>query len=108
MQDFTATFWRRLKSGGLGANFRNLSIAEQRKSGSNAGVAITAVRHGSAAFEEDILVGDILREVGDKKIDDAASAAAALRPYHGRSVTIVLWRDGKTVKKKIRIPEFKS
>jgi len=26
--NFTATFWRRLKPGGLGANFRNLSIAE--------------------------------------------------------------------------------
>jgi hypothetical protein len=106
--NFTATFWRRLKPGGLGANFRNLSIAEQRKSGSNEGVVITAVRRGSAAFEEDILVGDILREVGDKKVVDAASAAAALRPYHGRSVTIVLWRNGKMVKKKVGIPEFKS
>ncbi|MDH3594320.1 MAG: hypothetical protein OEU09_14310 [Rhodospirillales bacterium] len=59
------------------------------------------------AFNEDILVGDILRKVGNKKVVDAASAAA-LRPYHGRSVTIVLWRNGKMVKKKIRIPEFKS
>lgn len=104
--DFTATFWRRLKPGGLGANFRNLSIAEQHKSGSNEGVVITAVRHGSAAFKEDILVGDILRKVGNKKVVDAASAAAALRPYHGRSVRIVLWRNGKMVKKKIRIPAF--
>ncbi|MDH3703503.1 MAG: hypothetical protein OEU46_19560 [Alphaproteobacteria bacterium] len=104
----TATFWRRLKPGGLGANFRNLSIAEQRKSGSDEGGAIVAVRHGSAAFEEDILVGDILREVGDTKVVNAASAAAALRLYHGRSVTIVLWRNGKMVEKKIRIPEFKS
>lgn len=108
MQDRVATFWRRLKPGGLGANFRNLSIAEQRRSGSKNGVAIVAVRRRSAASEADILVGDILRKVGNRKVVDAASAAAALRPYHGRSVTIVLWRKGKTVRKKIRIPKFKS
>ena len=105
---YTATFWRKLKQGGLGITFRELTPEEQRISGSNKGVAVIAISRKSVAFEADILVGDIVRKIGRKRVVDVESALPAMRASRGRTVEIVLWRNGKEIRKKVRIPKRKS
>ena len=81
---------------------KELTTELRKKIGSAKGMLVFAVRHGSPAYQADILAGDIVKKIGDiemtdlKSVDDAAGVNAC------KKVTILLLRDGKEITKEIQ------
>ena len=65
--------------------------------GTTRGAAVVAVAAGSAAEIAGVIVGDVIVQVGDNPVVDAASLAGAVRSYRpGERVEVVVVRDGRT------------
>ncbi|MCH6590938.1 MAG: PDZ domain-containing protein [Proteobacteria bacterium] len=104
--DHTATYWRKIRQGGLGVGMGELSTADRQRIGSNKGTRIMAIRKGSAAFNADILEGDIIRRIDDTIIIDRSHAGKILRSKSGSEITLVLDRAGTEIVKKVYAPRF--
>lgn len=104
--DYGATYWRKTRRGGLGVIITELSTADRQRIGSNKGTRIMAITKGSAAFDADILEGDIIRRVDDTIIIDVSHAIKILRSKLGSEITLVLDRAGTEIVKKVYAPRF--
>jgi len=103
---YGATYWRKTRRGGLGVMITELSTADRQRIGSNKGTRIVAIKKGSAAFNADILEGDIIRRVDDTIIIDQSHAGKILRSKLGSEITLVLDRAGTEIVKKVYAPRF--
>jgi hypothetical protein len=104
--DQTATYWRRLKPGGLGVGLMELSDEDRKKIGSNKGAVISIVRRDSAAYRADLIPGDILRAIGGDIVTSRRSAFQALAKNYGKTAEFIFWRSGKHYKQNIFIPDL--
>ncbi len=79
----------------LGLEVRNLTEAERREAGVDGGVLVEAVEVGSAAAEAGVQKGDIILEVGDKRIADAGDFLKVLKTLkRGEAVLLRVQRGG--------------
>ena len=101
--NYAATFWIKQKTARLGARFRDLNDNEKKSLGSNKGVVITAVVKGGAAYEADILKGDIVKSVDGTPIQDTQSFRGALAQREGAQVTFSILRDDKEMTKQVKL-----
>ena len=90
----------RVERGLLGVKIQPLTteIAESLALGSEKGALVAQVEPESAASKAGVKSGDVIRRVDDKElgtIKDLTRAIAAIPP--GSTVTLELWRDGKTM-----------
>jgi membrane-associated protease RseP (regulator of RpoE activity) len=104
--NYGASYWRKIRQGGLGVSVINLSTADRQRIGSNKGTRIVAIQKGSAAFNADILEGDIIRRVDDTIIIDMSHAIKIIRSKLGSEITLVLDRAGTEIVKKVYAPRF--
>lgn len=75
------------------------------KGGQNSDPAVVS---GSAADKAGIRDGDIIVAVNDQKIDQNTSLSALLKNYNaGDTVTLEVYRDGKTIKLPVQLGETK-
>ena len=101
--DYLATYWVKLKKPIFGAHLRELSTETRQELGSNHGMMVNAVIDGSPAFQADILRGDILRKIGNLEIASTGDFQTALKRYQGKSVSVVVFRNGETLVKKLKL-----
>lgn len=104
--NFVATYWRKVLQGGLGIFVIELSTSDRQRIGSNKGTSIKGIKKGSAAFNADILEGDIIRRVDDTIIIDTSHALKIIRSKLGSEITLVLDRAGTEIVKKVYAPRF--
>lgn len=101
--NYVARYWVKVKQVILGAVTLDLSPEVRQKIGSNKGVIVYAVNKNSPAFVADILKDDILKKIGEKEILDAKSFQDILEQYSGKRVEVLLLREGKEIRKAIRL-----
>ncbi len=100
--DQQAIFFGPLKRTGLGILSRSLTATEAQALGSEKGIFTRAVRHGSPAYQADLLPGDVVREINGNVADDP-NAVRQLLHLDARN-HIVLTRNGKTLEKDVVVP----
>ncbi len=83
-----------------------MTQSEKQMVGSNKGAFIEGVLHGSAAYEADILGGDILKSCDGKIVTNNESVSSIIKSSHGKTVKIILWRQGKEIEKTLFITEY--
>lgn len=101
--DYGATYWIKIKGTTLGTFVVDMDADTRAKIESNQGVLIDAVVKKSPAYKADIFRGDILKSIGSIDIYSAEDFQAALKTYAGQSVTVVIYRSGEKVEKKITL-----
>jgi hypothetical protein len=101
--DYFATYWIKMKPLRFGVHIRDLPPEVKQRIGSNKGVLIYAVTKGSAAFQADILKGDVLRAIGKVEIIDMDSMQKALAEYDDKEVDIVVIRGDKEIHKAVKL-----
>jgi hypothetical protein len=101
--DYLAMYWVKCKPPRFGAYVRELNPEERELIGSNKGVVIDLVVNGSPAFSSDVLVGDIIRQIGTAETIDGASFTKAIDQFQGTEVEVLLLRNGAEVKKQVRL-----
>lgn len=104
--DYGATYWSKIKRGGLGVFLEELTSEQKRVIGSNKGAAIITIVKNSAAYEADIIPGDVLKKVGNVDVYDVLSAVAALRKHLNKKVVIKILREGTELTKEVFFPPF--
>jgi len=87
----------------FGAFMRNINDQERQAIGSNSGVYVLTVVNESPAFNADILPGDILLKLDNQTISDYQIINSELHQYSGQQVTFTVWRNGKTLKKTVKL-----
>ena len=103
--EYGASYWRRARPGGLGVEFRDLTAEEKGKLGSNKGVVISGVMRGGAAYNADLVPGDVIRSMNQSPVTDFWSFADILDRSMGKSVEFSVWRNGNLIEKTIFIPK---
>jgi membrane-associated protease RseP (regulator of RpoE activity) len=103
--DFLATYWIKRKPPVLGVIPNDLNQETRQKIGSNKGVIVRAVVKNSPAFRADILKDDIIRKIEDMEVFDARSFLEAVAKYQGRTVNIIILRNGQEINKEIKLNE---
>lgn len=101
--DYLATYWIKMKPPIFGTHIRDLTPEIKQQIGSNKGALIYAVIKGSPAFEADIVVGDILRKIGDVSVYDEESFQRALTDYEGKNVAVTILRGDKEITKFVKL-----
>lgn len=99
--DYLATYWVKGKRPKFGADFKDLTSEIKQEMGSNKGLLIDAVVKGSPAFQADILRGDVLRKIEDIEIYSFEKVVEAVNQYQGHKVSVVIYRNGKEIRKEI-------
>jgi len=108
--DFGAIYFAKTKSR-LGLQFSQsaqIDIETRKRLGTNAGIKIFEIVEGSPAFKANVFPGDILLSIGDDEVDSQEEFVKLLDKYEGQSVTIKLYRDGKILKKNLKILSFQK
>ena len=103
--DYFATFWVRLKPGSFGARLRDLTDEQRRQIQSNKGASIFAVVKDSPAFQNDILEGDIIRQVSGIDIMDSKHCIQVLGENKGKEISLTILRNGVIVQKRLKLNE---
>ncbi|HEU5047470.1 MAG TPA: PDZ domain-containing protein [Rickettsiales bacterium] len=85
------------------AQSSELDIATRKRLNSNGGLRVSDVVEGTPAFEANIFPGDILLSVEGDKVYSQEQYGQLLNKYEGQSVTLKLYRDGKILKKEVKI-----
>jgi hypothetical protein len=104
----TAIYWRRLRRGGFGIQFSELSDKERKELGSNKGVKVMNLRNGSAAFDNDVLIGDIIIEVNGTRLNSLKQAVELVLNSYGKTNSLLIRRDGKLIKKEFFVPNLEK
>lgn len=103
--NYRATFWTRSKPLAFGAEFRDLTAEQRRQIQSNKGAFVFVIVKGSPAFLNDILEGDIIRQINEIDILDARHAFEIIGNNKGKAVSLTILRNGEEVQKKFRLNE---
>ena len=98
-----ASFWVKRKFVGLGIYCDDLTDDLRRQIGSNKGVHVVVVVKGSPAFNNDVLVGDIIRKVNDIEVLDKFHFANIAKNNSGQQIKLEIFRTGKTITKEIQV-----
>lgn len=85
-----------------------LKDEDRRKLQSNAGVIVVAVAEETPAFFADIFAGDYLIEVAGEKIYSSKAFRQILDKHEGVEVELLLVRDGKKIRKLVKILDIHS
>jgi serine protease Do len=99
----TASYWVKNKPPVLGIGVKELTPEQRKQSGSNNGMCIAYVIKQSPAFKAQIINGDILINIDNKEINDNQSFKSAQDSKAGKTITILLIRDGKKIVKKVKL-----
>lgn len=88
-----------MKKFGLGAYFMDLSPENRIKLERNKGVQITLVVKGTPAFNENVLVGDVILKMNEQEVVDSRDFRDKLIAHSGEAVSFGICRNGamKTV-----------
>lgn len=106
--DYLATFWTMTKPPALGAILEELTPEQKRQIQSNKGACVIAVRKSSPAFENDILEGDIIRQINGTDVIDVRNCVKTINEHRGESVTITLMRNGSSIQKTVKLNDLKA
>jgi membrane-associated protease RseP (regulator of RpoE activity) len=87
----------------LGVHTRPLTDPERARLQSNKGVVIMNVVDGSAAYNADLLVGDIILNIDGEVVTTSEAMNALLGQKKGRTVRIKFNRDGKELEKEVTL-----
>jgi len=101
--DYLATYWVKLKPPTFGTHIKDLTTELRQEIGSNKGMLITAVIKDSPAFYADIFRGDVLRKIGNIEIYSSENFQEALKKYQGKSINVLIYRNGKEISKEVRL-----
>jgi hypothetical protein len=102
--DYYASFWGRHKpSGGLGIYFDDLTDELRKDIGSNKGIRIVVVVKGSTAFNNDILVDDIIYKFNDIDVIDKVHFLNIIKENREQQIKLEIFRGGKSITKLIQL-----
>lgn len=102
--NYLATFWKKnAKPLETGLRLHGMTSQERREIGGNIGFKVTCVITGSPAFYANVLRGDVIERMGDIDLRVKSDLRRAAVKYKGASTTILLWHDGKTTVKHIKL-----
>lgn len=101
--DYFASYWIKNKPPIFGIHIKPMTQEVIQKIGTNKGVLVNAVIKGSAAFDVDILRGDVLSKIGDAYVYDGESFQRAVRANEGMEISVLLYRDGKELRKSVKL-----
>ena len=105
--NYMASFWILMKPRPFGANLIDIPSDLTEKYGTNKGALVEVVVKNSPAFMADILRGDVVKWINGIEIVDTKTAIDILKESAGKSINVILLRNGKTIKKKIKLnPAF--
>ena len=99
----TATYYVRTNQP-LGLHFRAPTTAEAQALGTQRAVVITSIVRGSAAYQADLLPGDTILKADNLSVDQIPNAVDFVRMRQGKTVDVMLVRNGKSIIKKLTIP----
>jgi hypothetical protein len=105
MYNVGALFFAKVKHR-LGLAVVPLTDEDRRKLQSNTGLRVFAVVEETPAFFADIFVGDYLIKVAGKPTYSVEAFAQILNTHEGEEVEIVLVRDGKEIRKLVRLSQI--
>ena len=106
--DFLATYWIKRKPRIFGVYYEDLTEDLRRKMGSNKGVLVTVVIKGSPAFDADIIIGDVIKNMGDVLITNGDAIDKAIQDYRGQEVDVLIFRDDKEIHKKVKMRQAQN
>lgn len=102
----TAVFLSKLRPEKLGIGVQSLPLsAEQAQAlGTNKGIYVDLVVRGSAAFEADLLPGDIILKVAGQDFSTPEKANRVKTDYAGQTVAVEIVRGGEPKTLQITLP----
>jgi hypothetical protein len=103
--DYHASFWARAKPAAFGAQFDELSDAQRKQIQSNKGAAVLIVVDGSPAFQNDILDGDIIRNINGIEVTNALHCVEIIAQNRGKNISLSIYRNGETIQKEVHLRE---
>lgn len=103
--DYHASFWAMAKPSAFGAKLDELSDAQRQQIQSNKGAAILIVRNGSPAFQNDILDGDIIRNINGVDVTNALHCIDIITQNRGKIISLSIFRNGETIQKEVQLRE---
>ncbi len=100
--DHGATYWVKLKDNviRLGVVVKDVTA---NPIGRDQGMRIDVIRKNSPAYEAGLETGDLLRRVGDIKMNDLTAYREALEQYAGTEVPVVVMRQGEEITKEVTL-----
>lgn len=100
--DFYASYWVKIKPK-LGVYLQELTDEMKRQIGSNKGAYVWIVINESPAYENDILPKDIIRRINGIEVVDQLQANEITSGILNSEIELEIFRDGKTITKKIKL-----
>lgn len=101
--EYGAVYFVKMKPG-WGVMTAMLTDAQRQELQSNHGLNISVVVRGSAAFESDILPGDILLTMAGESVAMPADLRNIESRHLGQTVTVSLYRNGQIINKLTTLP----
>jgi len=101
--DYYASYWVKLKIIRLGIYSKDLTDELRKTVGSNKGVYIIGIVKGTPAFNNDLLVGDIIRRVNGIEVIDNIQFHNWLDETHPSEIEFEIFRNGVTINKKVQV-----
>jgi hypothetical protein len=99
-----ASFWNKYATPRtLGVMSRNLNDEEKKRSESNKGVAVELIVKNTPAYENDIIVGDIILKINSEIIVDNDSFIYLVKKYRGTQIDIEIFRNREIINKTITL-----
>jgi membrane-associated protease RseP (regulator of RpoE activity) len=95
--DRWALYFAPLPRRGLGILFDRMSERQQEAAGTDRGLQVIAIRKGSPAAHNEIIIGDVILTIAGHPVYDVPSFRQAVAAAHGGDTVIELVRDGKHV-----------
>lgn len=103
--DYHASFWARAKPAVFGAQFDELSDAQRQQIQSNKGASVLIVVDDSPAFQNDILEGDIIRNIDGMDVTNALHCVNIIAQNRGKNISLSIYRNGDTIHKDVQLRE---
>ena len=87
----------------LGAFFRDLNEAERQELQTNRGAVVRLVVDGTAAFDADLLIGDILTNIDSVPISNSQALGGVLNERKNKLIKLSLIRKGQLLEKTVQL-----
>lgn len=101
--EYGAIYFVKVRTG-WGVMATMLNDDQRQELQSNHGVNINVVVRGSAAFESDILPGDILLTMAGEQLSMPGDLRSIEKQHLGQAVTVSLYRRGQVITKQTTVP----
>lgn len=100
--DYAALFFVKVKMG-LGISGRALNDAERQDLQTNKGIVVQEVIDGSAAFNADVLVGDVITTIDGQIVTTLDNFTSRISELSGRTITLTIVRRGQFIDKVVTL-----